>query len=500
MRVRAAVGVVALVLGTLAISAPGRAAGTCAGAAGGGEWRSYGQSLLNQRSQPEETTINPGNAQNLEASFVLTTPDYDPAGGAFSNTPVVADGCLYLATDTGLVIAANADTSEKVWTRKLSGAAPGALVGGVIVGSPVVVNNTVYLGVSRASTPYVAALDQATGAVKWTTTVDTWPSSFINSSPVYFDGMILQGIAGYEGGPTARGAYAIVEADDLNGNGTPGEIIEHHYTIEQSEYDAGYRGASIWCSPALDPVTKYAYACGGNPASKKIEHRYSNALLKIDMDRTRSTFGDIVDAYKGDVDQYYPGLDRQPACEMTGDDVVYAAWSATCLQLDLDFGASPNLFTDRTGRTVVGALQKSGVFHAVYTDQMSRAWTSVVGAPCFPCNASSTATDGDSIFAVGTPGGWMMSLTNANGGFRWVTPTGGGTHFQPASVANGIAYTINNAGILYGMDTATGVPALVKFLPFDANANTIDAGSAGVAIARNTVYAPQGEFLVAYHL
>jgi outer membrane protein assembly factor BamB len=507
MRVRAAVGLIALVLGTLAVAGPVRAAGTCAGEAAGGEWRSYGQSLQNQRSQPAETTINAGNARDLTTKFVMTTPDYDPIGGAFSNTPVIADGCLYLATDTGLVIAANADTGEQVWTRKLSGAAPGALVGGVIVGSPTVVNNTVYLGVSRASSPYVAALDQATGNVKWLKTVDTWPSSFINSSPVYFDGMIFQGIAGYEGGPTARGAYAIVEADDANNNGTPGEVIEHHYLISTEEYDAGYRGASIWCSPALDPATGYVYACGGNPASKKIEHRYSNALLKIDMNCgrvagacTNPTFGDLVDSYKGEYDQYYPGLDRQPACEQTGDDAVYLAWSATCLQLDLDFGASPNLFTDQTGRTVVGALQKSGIFHAVYTDQMSRAWTSVVGAPCFPCNAGSTATDGSSVFAVGTPGGWMMSLTNATGALRWVTPTGGGTHFQPTSVANGIAYTVNNAGILYGMDTSNGLPALVKVLSLDAGANTIDAGSAGVAIARNTVYAMQGEFLVAYHL
>lgn len=509
MRFRAAVGLVALVLGTLAVSSPARAA-ACAGAAGGGEWRSYGQGLLNQRSQPDETTINTGNAMNLSLKFPpIVTSKRHSAGGSFSNTPVVADGCLYLATDTGVVIAANADTGETVWTQKLSGAAPGALVGGVIVGSPTVVNGTVYIGVSRASSPYVAALDQTTGDVKWATPVDTWPSSFINSSPVYFNGMILQGIAGYEGGPTARGGFAIVEAADFDGDGEPGEIMEHRYTITQEEYDAGYRGASIWCSPALDPETGYAYACGGNPASKRLEHRYSNALLKIDMNCgpldaqnhcTNPTFGDIVDSYKGDFEQYYPGLDRQPACEQTGEDVVYLAWSLTCLQLDLDFGASPNLFKDQTGRTVVGALQKSGVFHTVYADQMSRAWTSVIGAPCFPCNAASSATDGTSVFAVGTPGGWMASLTNATGGYRWVTPTLGGTHFQPVSVANGIAYTINNLGVLYGLDTATGLPAVVKVLSLDAGDITVDAGSAGVAIARNTVYAAQGEFLIAYHL
>ena len=57
--------------------------------------------------------------------------------------------------------------------------------------------------------------------------------------------------------------------------------------------------------------------------------------------------------------------------------------------LDLDFGASPNLFRDASGRLVLGDLQKAGVYHAVYTDQMTSAWQTTVSVPCFSCNATS---------------------------------------------------------------------------------------------------------------
>lgn len=498
----------------VALGGAGRAADPsipCATAAHpGGEWRSYGHDLSNTRKQPNETTINAGNVANLAPAWSFRTSVEQIGGGAFSNTPVVADGCVFLASDTGWVFSLNADTGGVRWKTKLTGAGQ-TLLGGVIVGSPVVANGVVFLGVSRPSSPYVAALDEGTGEILWTRTVEQPQlNALINASPVYYDGMIFQGFAGNEGGSVARGGFAILDSShDCSATSattcatpvlgaTGGALLAHTYTISDAEYADGYRGASVWCTASIDPVAKHVYACGGNPASKTKEARFSNSLLKIDIDRSRPAFGTIIDSYKGDTDQYYPGLDRQPACDALGEDVVYVAWSATCLQLDLDFGASPNLFRDHLGNLVVGALQKSGVYHAVYADHMQRSWTTVVAPPCFPCNSASSAFGDGNVFVAATPVLW--GLTGDNGRYRWALPFGKGTHYQSTSTANGVVYSIDNLGTLTAVDAALGLPVSTRMISIDAGAQalSVSASSQGVAIARNTIYAASGEFVVAY--
>ncbi|HEX9775180.1 MAG TPA: PQQ-binding-like beta-propeller repeat protein [Actinomycetota bacterium] len=491
------------------------AAGACAddsahsgGVHPGGEWRSLGGSLENARNQPNEDVINASTVANVGVAWT-----FDLAGlGTLQNTPVVADGCVYLATSTGNVVALNADEGgEPVWTTSLAGDPAGSLVGGVITGSPTVTGGTVYVAVSDGDDPKVFALDQATGQVKWSVVVlddakrpDGDPSksygNTVVAAPVVWNGLLFQGIMADEASSVARGGYAIL--DVAAGLAPEDRLIVQDWTITDDEYAAGYRGASIWCTASVDQAG-YVYACGGNPASKQIEARNSNALLKIDMNPSRpATFGTIVDTYKGDVDQFYPGLDRQPACDQVPTTVV---WSPTCVQLDLDFGASPSLFRDGIGRLMVGDLQKSGVYHAVYADTMSRAWTAQVGTPCVACNAASPAVDttpsadGGQVYTVATVPGQVWALTKEHGRARWVMADGvGGTHFQPVSTANGVVYTMNNAGDLTAYDAATGLPVLKRNLAQDVGAYAGDLSSQGVSIARNTIYAASASFVVAY--
>jgi polyvinyl alcohol dehydrogenase (cytochrome) len=426
---------------------------------------------------------------------------------------------MYLASSTGFVYALNADTGEAVWkSARLPGAAAGSLVGGVITGSPAVANGKVYVAVARRyptpstegpNGPFVAILDQATGDVLQLAPVldpakqKPEYANNVVSSPVVWNGMILQGIMAHEEQLGARGGYSILDA-------ATGSLIHQDWTIPDHEYEAGYRGASIWCTPALDVATGFAYACGGNPASKQLESVYSNALLKIDMRcgasvktlagcrAENATFGTIVDVYKGNEDHYYPGLHRQPACDQVP---TTAVWSPTCVQLDLDFGASPSLFSITVGtktETLVGDLQKSGVYHAAYADTMAPAWTQIVGTPGVPLNSSSPAVDGSMIYTAAQVPGQLFGLSKDQGRYRWVSPLPDATHYQSVSVANGVVYTMDGSGNLVGWDAATGVLALVRPVSLDAGAPASDRSSQGVAIARNTIYAVSGSFVVAY--
>jgi outer membrane protein assembly factor BamB len=484
----------------------------------GGEWRSYGHDLSNTRSQAKEKTIDASNARELGPKWVFDTAAQKKVldGGTFQNTPVIADGCVYTSTSTGWVFAINADTGKLVWATQMIGQGGGALIGGVIVGSPTVTNNTVYLAVSRPGSPYVAALDQKTGRVLWRSTVMTTKkfTAAFNASPVYYDGKIFQGWLGVEGSGPTRGGFAIVDAsrgctDRVNvkcsnmGSGAGGKILASEWTISEKEYRKGYWGASVWCTAAVDQRTDHIYACGGNPHSEGKEARFANSLLKIDGDPKSKTFGEVIDHYKGRPDQYVPGADRQAVCENFADETTVLVWSVGCLMLDLDFGASPNLFRDAAGRLVLGDLQKAGVYHAVYTDKMKSAWQATVSVPCFSCNATSGAYADGRVFTVGSPVGHMVGIGTRKdqaGRPQWAYPMHDMIHYQSVSHANGVVYVIDTAGNLNMVDAETGLLLMRRPISADVEQIALDPASQGVAIARNRVYAANGQWLVSYGL
>jgi hypothetical protein len=150
----------------------------------------------------------------------------------------------------------------------------------------------------------------------------------------------------------------------------------------------------------------------------------------VDIDRSRPTFGQIVAFYEGNIDQLAPALKTATrlTCELLPDDPLrtlpvtdprlkelrdLVSNRIGCLQLDLDFGSAPNLFHAPDGSLVVGDLQKSGVYHAVYADSMKRAWLSTLGVGCTACNASSTAYADGSVYSDTTPGTLLSSIASA---------------------------------------------------------------------------------------
>jgi outer membrane protein assembly factor BamB len=454
-----------------------------------GEWLRSGNTLDNARHQTDETQLGPDTAADVEPAWVLNPADHG-MGGTFSHTPVVTGGCVYTATSFGHVMALNAKTGEVVWRAAPLPGDSIAWHANVITGSPTVTEDTVYVAVNRTGSPYVAALDRETGEVEWTTTIAFRDSNTTVPSPVYHNGLIFQGFSGFEFEEDARGGYAIVDAET-------GELLVHRYTIPDEDYDEGYRGAGIWCTAAIDVETSYAYACTSNPA-REMEHEYTNSLLQIDLDPNRTeTFGEIVGHYEGTPDSYVRALREHPACEQFGF-IGMPYYSIPCFQLDLDFGASPHLFRDSDGELVVGNLQKSGVYHAVYADDMEGKWTTTIGPPCIWCNAASPAHDGEKVYTVSGLAAKMFALDIDSGLYQWVSPVGNIFHYQPVSLANGVAYTINGLGTLVGYDTETGAPVLVRSISEDGNTLMAEVNSNGVAIAYSTLYAPAGDRLIAY--
>ena len=140
------------------------------------------------------------------------------------------------------------------------------------------------------------------------------------------------------------------------------------------------------------------------------------------------------------------------------DDLQWPIGRFSCAQFDFNFLASPNLWTNSDGRQMFGGLQKSGVYTAVYTDTMERAWQATLGLPCFGCNLSSTAVDENGIY-VAVTGGNLYSLDRDTGAVQWATPLTGSFRYNGVAVANGVVYSLNDAaGTLQAFDASNGAP------------------------------------------
>jgi outer membrane protein assembly factor BamB len=454
----------------------------------------YGHDLANSRTQPDEHGLGPSAAANLTPAWVFSTAATGDSS-QLTTTPVVSDGCVFIGSFNGYVYGLDAATGHVVWQRKLDAPNPGS--GGVIVGAAAIYKNDVIFLVNEFTAPYAIALDRSTGAVIWKSAPFAPPlsssaaqaGSYTNASPIIADGYVVAGYSPPEGDSTASGGFSLIDA-------ATGQIVKTTPTISPADQAQGYAGGGLWSTPAYDPSTQFLYWGAGNPSSKQKADANTDAILKIDLDSARATFGQIVTAYSGNVDQYasaLQALSQTPACQVSADPSVPDPLDdPVCGQLDLDFGAAANLFQTGTGTDLVGDLQKSGVYHVANAASMKPAWTALVGASCQACNAASTAVDGGSVYGVGTPGGVAFSLAGDTGAKNWTAPVADGIHYESMSAADDVVWTVDSQASLDGFDATSGQVLVKRPLSVDAGAPIVNNTSSGVAIAEHQLFVAAG--------
>jgi outer membrane protein assembly factor BamB len=438
----------------------------------GGEWRSFGHDLQNTRWQDAKQVPTGDELMTRLPKWSLSVTEAG-ATGNLQSTPVVADGCLYAATNAGWVIAANADTGELVWAKSVSEEAGGLLAG---MFSLTVQDGKVFGINGTNGAPAAVALDQFTGKLLWSTVVTKQEGSYSNASPVIIGDKFFMGISGPEDITKGihPGGYAILDTDT-------GKLLARHYTIPERDQKRGQYGASLWGTAALDPKTGYLFDGTGQPANKAMEHSRTNAIIKIDFNKG-SNFGEIVDEYHGDYDN----------------------------RVDVDFGASPTLAKNKKGETIIIAQQKSGKLHGVYADTMEQAWWYKTSDALALGNTATGATDGKTFFVPGntqsgTPAvndllfgadpvqkapnpGYMYAFDVTTGAVKWQTPIAGGVEYHLVAGAGDVVYLVTTHGLVLGFNTADGTPVFARSLTTDAGDPCVNLSS-GAIIARNTIYA-----------
>ena len=471
---------------------------SCAGDVQGGEWPMFGGDLQATRNQDKDGVLTAPVVPRWTFDANRWSRD---SNNEITGYPVVVDGCVFVGSSTGkasdgrenrpgYVFALNAETGEVVWQTKVPGGVYSTLA---------VEDGVVYAFVSVIDSPMVVALDQATGAQKWATPVDHQIGSDAVSSPIVYDGMVWVGVSGTaaEGDDADRNAF---QGSSVLLDATTGEIIEKIWTIppgvNNQTWRQGFSGGAQWGTISIDPDTGYGYVPTGNPFNYDAEHPNTNAILKLDLDRNRPTFGTFVGSYKGDVEEFFPQLGEAPLCD-EGEELegVFAA-GLECLNLDLDFGATPNLYRDpETGQRLVAAGQKSGVLHIFDADSMEPVKKVPLGVPSAVGGiVGSAAYDGTNLYGPHTLGGYLWSVNATTGATNWVSPTADGVHWgPPVTHANGILWTVDLKGFLLAYDADTGAP--LQHVPMNVGSETRENPTfswGGVTVARNNVFASVG--------
>jgi polyvinyl alcohol dehydrogenase (cytochrome) len=472
-------------------------------------WTSSGQSIVNWRSQPLETTISTKNVGKLTKLFSVTTD------GDVSATPNVSGGVAYFPDWGGSLWAVNATTGAQIWKVNLSTYT--GLAGTISRSTPTSATGGILL-VGTQKGAYLLAINQRDGSLVWRTQMDAHPLAILTSSPSVFQGVAYIGVASLEEAAAADPSYpcCTFRGSVVAVNVSTGQILWKTYTIpDNGGATGGYSGNAVWGSqPVVDPARNAIYVGTGNnytvpscvtdQTCGMASNNYTDAVLSIDMSTGAIKWADSLMGLGSDawnVACFYPP--------------PYDANCPPSAGPDYDFGQAPmKLKATINGKSVdiLGIGQKSGTFWGINPDTGQVLW-STVGGPGSSLGGMEwgSATDGTRIYysianiyhtpftlknGQSTTGGLWGALDPATGQVLWQTADPNGAADPGAvSVANGVVYG-GSLGFVFNFYGQTGAAATSPTF-FALNAATgqilwsyVSGGSvnSGAAIANGIVY------------
>lgn len=424
-----------------------------------------------------ETPIDRTTAPTLAPAWFVKTAKTVTA------SPVVKDGRVFVGDWTGTMYAIDADSGEVVWTRSTE-PAPGAPFGPIVSSAAVAPDSEGRDLVVVGSGPRLYAFEADTGDVAWVSYFgsgaadpalglpDDHPENEqteIESSPVIHDGVVIVGMDVHNRTREANnGVVGGVLAVDLD-TGSLTNFFDPEWDLVDSEGAALSGCSSVWSSPTLNLDDDLLYFATGNcPHGIPAENwgRHTEAVSAISL----SGF-----------------LDGREESETV-------RWSFSPTpgnQDDHDFGATPNLFTDANGRTVLGAAKKDGVYYALDPTTGELLWQTGVVETLRPREnfdvggfIGSPATGGGNVFGATAIGGppFFHSLDGTNGDLRWQSVAG--PSYAAAAHSHGVVVAGALDSVLKVFEADTG--ALLYAAPL---AGPI---SSGPAIVGDSVYIGSG--------
>jgi outer membrane protein assembly factor BamB len=362
----------------------------------GDDWPTYLHD--NQRTAASrETLLSPANASRLTRLWAFKT------NAGIAASPTVVKGTVYIGSWDGYEYALDATTGFLKWKTflgKTSGNCVPPLIG--ITSSATVQDNVVYVG---GGDSYWYALDAYTGTVLWRIfTGDNSPTSgFYNwSSPLLYKDSAYIGIASNCDNPLVQGKLLKV---DLQSH----KIVATAQLVNNKEV-----GGGVWTSPSVDPSTNTIFVTTGT--QNQPWQNLTQAIVSLDANTLK----------------------------------IKASWQIPPSQSggDYDWGTTPILMTDSSGRRLVAGTNKNGFTYAFLRDNISAGpiWEQQtgLGGMCPPCGEGSVSSGtfaNDTLFMAG--GNTTIHNIGYPGAVRAIDPSTGKNkweHGTPYPIIPAIAY------------------------------------------------------------
>lgn len=404
------------------------------------------QHLRNQHSAPN-TGISSQNVDQLQRIWTIEV------GAPVTHKPLVENGRVYFADWSGSVYCADAQSGDLIWRKQVLEQVKSKWPWHGFVGTGALGRGILY---EASAAGMVYAIDAHSGDVLWSTSFAQDPHAGSISRLMYHNGMLYIGVTSVEETLSAmkKGFNVNFQGKVVAINTRTGRLVWQGWLASPP-----HTGAGVWSAFALDPRTGVLYFTTSNNYTGQA-NELSDAIVAVDARTGRLIW----------------------STQVTEHDV----WTRAHPQgPDYAFAAGPQLFRAMiNGRMVplVGAGQKSGVYHVLNRRTGEIVWQTVVGYGGGGGGIHGAASIGggrvfvwsNNSYAYGKPAKKypmnVKALDAATGQTIWVRSSA-----QPAS-ATGAGFL---SGDVYFVPSLDG-----KIRAYSAaNGESLWSGSAGGAIA-----------------
>lgn len=424
---------------------PGQRGNVQSGSDAGTGWLKYCGTVSMSGMPAGASSITPASANRLTLAWQVKL------NGAVASAPSVLRNRLYIGdwggyeteldTVTGAIVA-----QVSLGKTEAPQCTPASLG---ITSSPAIYGGRIYLAGGNDS---FYALDATTLATVWSHKLGDNSAGggyYGWSSPAVIENRVIQGVASNCDDPFVPGRLV---AMNIGGG------------FEEASADFvgdGKVGNGVWTSPAIDMTTRKIFVTTASGLDYNEGLGYSIVRLNLD------TFA-IEDSWKLQLDPKN-------------------MW-------DADWGSSPTLFTDSSGRQLAGAGHKDGHYYAFDRDNLAAGpvWMAPVArtgeVPQEGDGTLSTAAfDGTRLYVGGgippetadpLVGGSVVAIDPATGSVLW-RQTMPGPVIAPVSTVHGVVFAAG-ANLVEAFDAATG-EVLWSY-------RTAAPIYGGIAIAADTIY------------
>jgi outer membrane protein assembly factor BamB len=489
-------------------SSPGSEAKPTAEGGGAGTEAAYpGIDLANSRFAAGP--IDRASAEKLKLAWKLPS-EAQSTYGAYSASPVVSGGVVYMQDLESNVQAVDLESGELLWETKME--SPDQGPNGVAVAEGMVFG---------ATATEAFALDAETGEEVWSTELTTLPKEAIDMSPGVHDGLVYVSTVPTDVTSAYNGGIAgILWALDAKTGAKKWSFDTAPKGLWSKQHKSINAGGGLWYAPSFDEEGGM-YVGTGNPVpfpgaeglpwgkSRPGPNLYTDSLVKLN-----AKTGKLEWYYQATPHDVYDWDFQDPPilAEVGGKELAIGSGkSGLVVAVDAKTGKPvwKAAVGKHNGHDEDGLLAMRGEYSKL--PKQATVYPGILGGVIAPMAASKTTVfvpvvnhpltieNGETIGEGEENAGEMVALDIATGKEKWNQSYEVPAYGAPVAV-NDMVFFATFDGVLHGLDAGTGGEVWTEALPAGANSGVTASGDSLIVAAGIPIAEGQVPSLTAYRL